>query len=70
MKKSILICGLALVGFTSCKKSWTCQCTFSTTGGKLAIQLLDQTKGDAKTQCQGHEDTYNSIGSVVSCEIK
>jgi len=54
MKKSILICGLALLGLTSCKKTWTCECKTVTTNQPNINQIFsipDQRKSDAKTQC-------------------
>jgi len=77
MKKSILICGLALVGFTSCKKTWTCECT-GTTGGnssKVPITIPDQRKSDAKTACENYESLYKPIyesngGGSYTCELK
>jgi len=78
MKKSILICGLALLGLTSCKKTWTCECKTSysgTTMESIPVQLQNQTKKEAKTQCDGYEDFYSSAysglpGVSTSCNLK
>ena len=76
MKKSILICGLALVGFTSCKKTWTCECiqTLPGVSGKYLMSFPDQRKSYAKTMCKDHEETnkpgYVLNGGDLSCNIK
>ena len=75
MKKSILICGLALVGFTSCKKTWTCDCTGTILGtsSEYSMSIVDQRKSDAKTICTTFEKNmsglYANYGSYT-CELK
>ena len=76
MKKSILICGLALVGFTSCKKTWTCECTGTMGGNSSKTTIPDQRKSDAKTACENYENMYKPIyesvsgGGSLTCELK
>jgi len=77
MKKSILICGLALVGFTSCKKTWTCDCALTSSGitTNLPYTIPDQRKSDAKTQCENYDETFDALYSTdtdigVDCELK
>ena len=76
MKKLILICGLALVGFTSCKKTWTCDCTgtIGSTSQKIPLTIPDQKKSDAKTTCNNYQElqkiTYTSFGGDFICDLK
>jgi len=81
MKKSILICGLALLGLTSCKKTWTCDCTITTNGtvNKVTTSIPDQRKSDAKTICSDLATSANNnatnfaalgVTQNTVCEIK
>lgn len=61
MKKIILVAAVATfgLGLGSCKKDYTCTCTFS--GGGLsgsASTTINATKKDAKEACEADNSTY------------
>lgn len=75
MKKISMIAAAAfLVGtlFTSCKKDYTCACTFNTTTGvtddMLNFQTGKMSKKDAKAACEMAQTTWALFGA--SCELK
>lgn len=51
MKKSLVLSFLAVaaLGFTSCKKDWTCNCKIN--GKDHPIEMKNVKKADAKTAC-------------------
>lgn len=69
MKKITLIAAVALlaVSFTSCKKEYTCECTYSNTTLNSS-STIKTTKKDAEDKCS----TLNSAASPVggSCSLK
>lgn len=70
MKKLFLISALALLGFSSCKKDWECECTITidatSLGGTKSTTTLttlpinSETKSKAKDICEanGENTTY------------
>lgn len=75
MKKIILVASsLFLVGavFTSCKKDYTCACTFDTSTGVTDdmqnFPLGKLKKSDAKTTCKAAETTWAMFGA--KCDLK
>ncbi len=75
MKKVMFIGAVALLGLTSCKKDYTCECTLNvgSTSTKAAYPLTDQTKSSATTNCDALKTNYSSyslLGGSVNCELK
>lgn len=74
MKKvMILVAAFAVVGLTSCKKDWTCECTTSDSSGTLddvsaSVTLTDLNKSDAETACSGNEVTVGTLSTT--CELQ
>lgn len=50
--------GFMAIGFSSCKKDWTCTCDFN---GVESTSTINATKADAETACSALEITadYN-----------
>lgn len=66
MKKLVFI--LAVVGlsasFTSCNRSWVCEC--STSAGVVPIELNGVSKGDARKTCEKYAlDQYAATGGCA-----
>ncbi|MNU69524.1 hypothetical protein D3C71_589100 [compost metagenome] len=60
MKKFVLfVAAAATLGLTSCKKDWTCECTFD--GETTSTPINGKTKKDAEAQCEGKA----SIGGIT-----
>ncbi len=73
MKKSTIILGafiLSVVVFSSCKKDYTCQCTYKdafNSAQTISIEYKDVKKSDAKDAC----DNWSiSGGTDFKCELK
>lgn len=67
MKKLSILAVIAIfcLGLTSCKKDYTCTCTF-TTGDPVVYPIKDAKKKDAKSVCDG----WNTLaGSSGSCKL-
>ena len=76
MKKIASILALAsVVAFSSCKKTWTCECTTTTNGVSNTVSATSptkMTKKDAKKSCENGNTSY-SVGGVtasVTCKLK
>ena len=80
MKKTIIYGAIILLGassLTSCKKTWTCNCTQTMLGTstKYSISIPDQKKSDAETICDNADNNYSSTslqqsGYSNSCELQ
>jgi len=77
MKKGLLvILGVAFIasmGFTSCKKDYTCTCTstidfLGTSSSSSSSTTIHDTKKKAKDACEG--GTVTSSYASVTCAIK
>lgn len=70
MKK--LIIAIAVVGFvvsfSSCKKDYTCDCTYASQ--TISAEIKDSKKGDAEDTCDALEATYKLGDPSASCELK
>lgn len=73
MKKSSLVLGILMltaIAFSSCKKDYTCECTFKDTLGaaqSATIEYKDAKKSDAEDAC----NAYNIPGGTdFKCELK
>jgi branched-subunit amino acid transport protein AzlD len=74
MKKLFPVVAIALVGilFTSCKKDYTCKCTYSisgvsTTAGSFTIH---DTKSNAQSKCTSSNSNYAALGAGIQCNIQ
>lgn len=71
MKKVLGIFAIvALFGATSCKKDYTCECTWTGGTGGIDIALENSKKSDATDACDAAETTYKNGYSDASCELK
>lgn len=72
MKKVLLIGGLAMVALSSCKKTRSCECTYTVVGTSTTMAYpVEGTKSDAKTLCSTYETNLSASGiSSASCEVK
>lgn len=71
MKKIAPIALVALFALTSCKKKWTCECTFTTNGVSTTLSAKDtekRTKKDAKKLCEEANGTF--AGTTTECKLK
>lgn len=66
MKKVASIAAIALfaIGFTSCKKDYTCVCSIN--GTEVSRTTINDTKSNAKSAC---EQTTSAGGVTASCVI-
>ena len=73
MKKVFAICAVALfaVSFTSCKKDYTCTCTYDLVGTATTTphELPNQSKSDAEDACAGFETTHKLGDPSASCSL-
>lgn len=64
MKKTLLFAlAIVAIGFTSCKKDWTCDCG----DDDLSFEIKETTKRSAKTLCEGSTPIS---GNLTGCELK
>ena len=71
MKKLVVIAAVAALGMmTSCKKEYTCECTYSGGGvsGTVSQTFSKMKKKEAKDKCDSYDDTSN--GTTAECSIK
>ena len=72
MKKNLFaLAAFAVLSFSSCKKDWTCHCTytdpFSGSGATIDYAIKNSTQSDAKNSC----NNYATVGGVSwSCGLK
>lgn len=69
MKKVIFFGAVALMGLSSCKKDWTCECTYtiSSVSTKYAYPLTNQTKSSATTNCDAMKTNFQGL---ATCDLK
>lgn len=68
MKKVLLfVAVVGTIGMTSCKKDYTCECTYEILGETEthSFEIENAKKSDAEDAC-----TYTVSGSSASCELK
>ncbi|MBA2407352.1 MAG: hypothetical protein H0V65_05105 [Chitinophagales bacterium] len=69
MKKLFFIASVTLaVGFTSCKKDYTCTCTENGTNVGV-VGIPNSSKSDAQTLCDNEQTTLNGLGASASCTL-
>jgi len=65
----LLLAAGSLYG-VSCRKSFTCSCTYTDTGVPQSISIpLHQTKADAQTICEGYTRQY-AIYPDAECRLQ
>jgi len=74
MKKGLtIILGAAFLmalGFTSCKKDYTCECTFTAPTPMISIPFEKSSKSDAEDGCTAAQTTYKIADPGASCSLK
>ncbi len=69
MKKVfIAVAAMAMFSLASCKKEYTCACSFD--GETEDFQLAKMKKGDAETACTAQETNLKAAYADAACEIK
>jgi len=66
----LFVGALVAISFASCKKEWTCECTYKDASGNNATfsgKTSKMSKKDAKAAC---ETTATTGGSSWSCSLK
>lgn len=66
----LMVAAVVAVTFASCKKEWTCECTYKDASGNSATysgKTSKMSKKDAKDACNS---TATTGGSTWSCSIK
>lgn len=69
MKKVLAVAALSVFVLASCKKDYTCKCTF-TDGTVLNLEFQKAKKGDAEDGCASAQTTYQSGDSGAKCAIQ
>jgi hypothetical protein len=68
MKKILLASALVIMimmGFTSCKKDWTCKCT-DQNGNTTNTAINNETLLNATSTCKDKDYNYTVAGATVS----
>ena len=68
MKKVILLGALGVFALASCKKDYTCSCTFSNSGS-LKLEYKDVKKKTAEDSCDAAETTYKQGDASANCTL-
>jgi hypothetical protein len=58
------------LSLTSCKKDYTCECTFTAPTAAITLPYENVSKKDAQDACDAAEVTYKNADPNASCEIK
>lgn len=70
MKKVLIGSGfalMALVVLSSCKKDYTCACTYDST--TVNMEYTDVKKKDAEDACSTQETLFKIVDPAASCSI-
>jgi len=74
MKKGFLFLGgaafIVALSFTSCKKDYTCECTFTAPQPTLTVPFDKSSKKDAEDGCASAETTYKTADPAAKCTLK
>lgn len=68
MKKILVVAALSVFVLGSCKKDYTCKCTF-TDGSVINLEMNKVKKKDAESSCSSAQTTYEGVDSGVKCSI-
>jgi hypothetical protein len=69
---SVAFAVLMIAGLSSCKKDYSCTCTWTQQGTSMSQDYPygKQTKGDAKEACDDQEAIWKALDPDASCELK
>lgn len=73
MKKSMFYLGsLLLITISSCKKDFTCTCTYTQLGVSQTapLEYKKVKEKDAEENCNATEETYKKIDPQAKCSLK
>ena len=72
MKKVLFVAAVAVLGLTSCKKNWNCECkvTVSNVSTTQTSAINGATKKNATDACNTVQASYNTVYSTGTCELK
>ncbi len=74
MKKTFAILSLvafAAISLSSCKKDYTCECTWKIEGAPtINGEIKDAKKSEAEDACKAIETTSKVLDPAVSCKLK
>jgi hypothetical protein len=66
MKKNILLVVVIVSSYlTSCRKNYTCSCTYDTNGGSAGTYTIRDTRSNASSTCS----SYGNYG-FTTCSLK
>lgn len=63
----MFLSAFALLALASCKKDYTCRCTYSGTFNGTNTKTITDTRSDAKAECD--KDDSSSNGQTYECEL-
>jgi hypothetical protein len=72
MKNLIAMALIATFLLASCRKTYTCACTFVDSTGKTTqatIGQMNTTKSKAQKSCNDEGNSYKSVYTSVSCHL-
>lgn len=73
-KKIIAFAAAGLFLTASCKKDWTCNCTYTDpiTNQSVSVpsEILDSKKKDAEDACDALTASISILGTGASCELE
>lgn len=67
---SIISACIAMLSFSSCKKDYTCECTFTAPTPAITLSFDKSSHKDATDACSSAETTYKSVDPGASCTLK
>ena len=71
MKKITLLAAVIVAAsFASCKKNYTCVCTYAGTTGTYTYDLGKIKKKDAKSSCDAAGSLWISAGGTCEAKVK
>ncbi len=73
MKNLIAIALIATLLMTSCRKNYTCACTFTDSTGNTTEQVvgsMNTTKSKAKKDCDNYPNTFSFVYPPKSCHLQ
>jgi len=72
MKNLFILTVFALIALTSCKKDYTCECTFTYDGEEIESEsvTINNTKSKAADECDEGDSPETEFAFGSECEIK
>ena len=68
MKKVLAVAALSVFALASCKKDYTCKCTY-TNGSVMNIEIKKAKEKDAESTCSSAQTTYSAADPGVKCAL-